>query len=87
MNDFEAAAMRRVLLIQIDGKQPNLALMKIARHHRNTGDEVILVRGAVVSSRLYIPDRVYISCIFSENGGKAKAIAKQFPRSEVQMGV
>jgi len=86
MNDFEAVAMRRVLLIQIDGKQPNLALMKIARHHRNTGDEVILVRGAVVSSRLYIPDRVYISCIFSENGGKAKAIAKQFPRSEVQMG-
>lgn len=31
-----------VLLIQCDGKMPNLALMRIAAHHRDQGDFVQL---------------------------------------------
>ena len=32
----------KVLLFQLDGKIPNLALMRIAAHHRALGDEVAL---------------------------------------------
>lgn len=37
--------MGRVLLVQLDGKLPNIALMRIAAHHANLGDEVVLRRG------------------------------------------
>jgi hypothetical protein len=75
-----------VLLIQSDGKIPNIALMKIARYHKNHGDEVILVKGIEVSSRLFIPDIVYISCVFKENRERVIALSKQFPHSEVHIG-
>jgi hypothetical protein len=32
----------RVLLFHLDGKLPNIALMRIAAHHRERGDEVVL---------------------------------------------
>lgn len=32
----------RVLLWHLDGKLPNLALMRIAAHHRERGDQVEL---------------------------------------------
>lgn len=32
----------RVLLLQLDGKIPNIALMRLAKHHRKLGDEVTL---------------------------------------------
>jgi hypothetical protein len=35
----------RVRLTQIDGKIPNIALMKIARHHRERGDEIVFSKG------------------------------------------
>lgn len=78
--------MSHILLIQADGKIPNLALMKIAAHHNAKGDEVDLVRGIQISSRLYIPDEVYISCVFSENRDAAIKMSKQFPHSEVHIG-
>lgn len=34
----------RVLLLQLDGKLPNIALMRIAAHHRTLGDDVELRR-------------------------------------------
>lgn len=60
----------RVKLLQIDGKMPNLALMKIAAYHKRCGDEV----GFDISD----PDKVYISCIFEWNKAKALGIAKMF---------
>jgi hypothetical protein len=75
-----------VLLIQADGKIPNLALMKLATHHKARGDEVSLVKGIKISSRLVVPDIVYISCIFSENRDAALHMARQFPRSQVYIG-
>ena len=73
-------------MIQADGKLPNLALMKLAAYHRALGDEVSLVRGIKISSRLVVPDIVYISCIFSENRDAALHMARQFPRSQVSIG-
>lgn len=76
--------MSRVLLIQADGKLPNLALMKIAAYHKD--DDIDLIRGIEISSRLYTPDVVYISCVFSENRDAVIKMSKQFPRSEVHIG-
>ena len=38
--------MKRVKLVQLDGKLPNLALMKLAHWHRSQGDEVRLSTSA-----------------------------------------
>ena len=55
----------RVRLTQLDGKLPNLALMKMAHWHRSRGDEVHLAR--TPSPTLFEPryDVVYGSAIFS----------------------
>lgn len=42
--------MKQVLLLQLDGKLPNLALMRLAAHHRAQGDAVTLRRAANVAS-------------------------------------
>jgi len=60
----------KVLLLQIDGKFPNLALMRVATHHRRRGDEVILWhthRPRKVDEALFLerPDKVYASRIFN----------------------
>lgn len=62
--------MSRVLLLQLDGKIPNLALMRIAAHHRDLGDDVELRRAgnaAALEPRLgeTPADRVYASAIFT----------------------
>ena len=67
----------RIKLIQIDGKLPNLALMKIAAYHKKLGD--------VVGFDIENPDKVYISCIFEWNKAKALGIAKMFDCS-VEIG-
>ena len=56
---------RQVRLTQLDGKLPNLALMKLAHWHRSKGDQVHLARTPAPS--LFEPayDVVYGSAIFS----------------------
>ncbi len=67
----------RVLLLQLDGKIPNLALMRIAAHHRATGDTVELRRAFTpqkVERHFWdAHDRVYASAIFD----RSKPIAKR----------
>ena len=55
----------RVRLTHLDGKLPNLALMKLAQYHRARGDEVHLAR--TPTPTMFEPqyDRVYASTIFS----------------------
>ena len=60
----------RILLIQVDGKMPNLALMKISAWHKNKGD--------IVGFNISTPDKVYISSIFSWNASKVRGISKLF---------
>ncbi len=51
-----------VLLVDVDGTLPNLALMKLSRHVKNLGGKVALARGI---SDLPPADLVRASCVFS----------------------
>lgn len=75
--------MSKIALIQIDGKLPNLALMKISAYHKSLGDEVILIKDKTICKRLNDYDKVYISCIFEENKKNAIALQKQFKNSVI----
>lgn len=59
----------KVLLLQLDGKQPNVALMRIAAHHRALGHDVELRKAGnstSVERQLWDEhDRVYASLIFA----------------------
>jgi organic radical activating enzyme len=57
----------RVALFDVDSKIPNLALMKLSRHHREAGDDVVLYDPLWSSTY----DRIYASKIFkfSDGGG------------------
>ena len=58
----------RVLLVDVDSKIPNLALMKISKYHKDRGD--------IVGFGLDSPDMAYISVIFRKNVEKAKTCEK-----------
>lgn len=69
----------RVRLTHIDGKLPNLALMKLARFHRDRGDEVHFTKS--VERDMLEPeyDRVYGSAIFSASADRVARFREQFP--------
>ena len=73
-----------ILLLQLDGRFPNLALMRAAAHHRAAGDDVELrVAGNNLSiqPRLGDPDwtRVYASAIFERSLPLAEAVSSIWP--------
>jgi hypothetical protein len=69
-----------VLLIQIDGKLPNLALMRIAAHHREQGDRVELRRGADFGGLFDEPfELVYASTIFESSRPLARRVLATYP--------
>ena len=53
---------RPILLIQVDGRLPNLALMKLSRYYKEKGKNVVLVRGRTFIKRV---DEVFASCIYN----------------------
>ncbi len=53
---------RTVLLVDVDGTLPNLALMKLSRHYRAQGRPVVLQHGIAA---LPPADTVLASCVFS----------------------
>jgi len=69
-----------ILLIQMDGTMPNLALMKDSKLHKNRGDNIGLeiydpkIKLNYVKTRMRFPDEVHISCIFKNNYKKAQEI-------------
>ena len=67
-----------ILLIDVDSKIPNLALMKISSYHKKLGDHV----GFNISD----PDRVYASIVFTENKWKGNGIKKMYPNVSVVIG-
>lgn len=71
--------MVKVLLIDVDSKMPNLALMKISAYHKSLMHEVFF-------ERTCDPDEVYISCVFSWNKSKALGIAKMFNGKTIFIG-
>jgi len=73
-----------VLLLQLDGKIPNLALMRLAYHWRERGAEVVLRKAGNV--RTIQPqlgdrefDRVYASLIFEQTKPNAEAVLQAYP--------
>ena len=68
----------KILLVQADGKLPNLALMKLASWHKTQGDEI----GFGIPD----PERVYISVVFKQNRQNALGIQKLYPNAEVFYG-
>ncbi len=75
-----------VRLTQLDGKLPNLALMRLGAWHRNRGDEVHYYRGSAgLDRRLAEPeyDRVYASAIFDFSAPLVARFRRQFPAAIV----
>jgi hypothetical protein len=69
----------RILIIDIDSTIPNIALHKVAKYHTDLGDEVIW------NNPLYkhIADKVYVSCVFTEN----RHLCKEWERcKDVEIG-
>jgi len=69
----------KVLLVQADGKWPNLPLMKLSTSHKRMGDQVFL--GCCES-----PDQVYVSCVFTKNRDAAYGMARFYPEAEIFFG-
>jgi len=76
-----------VLLLQLDGTGPNLALMRIAAHHRNLGNDVELRRAgnaAALERQLWdAPDRIYASLIFSKTVPLAEELRNIYPNAAI----
>lgn len=69
----------RVRLTQIDGKLPNLALMKLAHWHKSRGDEVVFTREAARDMFEGDYDRVYGSAIFKFSAPKLDRFRAAWP--------
>lgn len=71
----------KVLLMQLDGKMPNIALMRLSTHHRALGDEIEFRFGRNVEPQLWDdrPDRVYASLIFSRTKPDAERLLQLRP--------
>lgn len=71
----------KVRLTHIDGKLPNLALMRLARWHRERGDEVHFTKS--LDRGLFEPryDRVYGSTIFKFSVERTARLRRAFPEA------
>ena len=69
----------RIRLTQIDGKLPNLALMKLASWHRTRGDEIVFTREAHRDLFEDDYDRVYGSSIFTFSAPKIERFLASWP--------
>ena len=76
---------KKILLIQVDGKFANPALMKLSTYHKSKGHRVFLDAKGFRVQRCNNPDEVYISCIFSWNRPKVLGMAKLY-NCEVHVG-
>ena len=74
----------KALLFQLDGKLPNIALMRIGAHHRALGHEVELRRGKP-EPQLWDeePDFVYGSAIFQSTRPAAERLRLNYPQAVI----
>ena len=70
-----------VRITQIDGKLPNLALMRLAAFHRARGDEIVFTRS--VRHSLFEPEytHVYGSAIFKFSAARIEKLKAAFPQA------
>lgn len=69
------------MLLQLDGKIPNIALMRVAAHHRELGDDIDYRFGTHSIERGLFDDadRVYASLIFEKTHPKAERLKDTYP--------
>lgn len=68
----------KVLLIDVDSRIPNLALMKLSAWHKARGDEV----GFNVTN----PTHVYASVVFKKNKHRVDGLRYYYPDAEIMVG-
>ena len=68
-----------VRLTHIDGKLPNLALMRLSAYHKARGDKVYFSKSVTRELFEVSYDRVYGSAIFRQSTGRLKLFLDQFP--------
>lgn len=68
----------KVLLVNVDSKIPNLALMKLSAWYKSQGSEV----GFNVND----PDLIIASVIFKRNRSMALGVARMYPDAKFQIG-
>ncbi len=68
----------RILLIDIDSKIPNLALMKLSAYYKSIGDEV--------GFNIKNPNIIYASIIFKKNKYKIDGLNFLYPNSKIIVG-
>lgn len=76
----------RVMLFHLDGKIPNIALMRIAAHHRERGDDVVFRRtGNPHQGNLgdQQPDVVYGSVIFTRSRFIGERLKSVYPSAVI----
>lgn len=82
----------KVRLIQLDGKLPNIALMKLAAHHKAKGDEISFARieqkqgrlGEVTLGHVWgSPDIIYASMIFEKSKPLGEQLLKWNPKAVI----
>ena len=71
--------MGHVLVWHLDGRLPNLALMRLAAHHRALGDTVELRRGTPVRLLWDQPTRVYGSLLFTRSRPLGEQLRALYP--------
>ena len=73
----------RVLLVQLDGKLPNIALMRLSAHHKALGNTVQLRKmgnSAAIHPDLFeAPDAVYASAIFERTRPLCEQLQTVYP--------
>jgi len=70
---------KKILLINVDSRIANLALMKLSAHHKAQGDDVSF-------NNTDSPDVVYASIIFSKNKTIANSLRLFYPDSKIIIG-
>ncbi len=72
----------KVLLAQLDGALPSIALMRLAAHHRDLGDDVELRRSSNVEIGLWDSfDKVYASAIFRKSIPVMERLKQIYPNA------
>ena len=62
-SDYRSREMQKKIgIVQVDGKLPNIALMQISKYHEDKGDKVEWYLGNLFASQY---DKIYASKIFT----------------------
>ena len=72
-----------IKLVQLDGKLPNLALMKLSHWHKAQGDSVMLTRSTQPTMFEETPDVVYGSAIFAKSLPRVIQLQEAYPNAIV----